>query len=249
MRWLAPKRWAATAPMCCRPLSPPATPARAEPKIPTGRALPRSMTGCASWRLRPSWISIARSPTAWPSGPKQASDWWTRSPTPTPCATTRHCRRREATFCSGPVDWPRRVQNSRLRPRLRATRGKGHFSSHGRTPATASGVASSRPVSPRNDRLRRFEKADQLLAHDLWLLLLRPMASAIHQLHSSEFREARLAGCLRTPCDPIGAPVLDACDELRGDIDGPPREGELFGDVWGKRRAPMPIVVQSARPA
>jgi RNA polymerase sigma factor (sigma-70 family) len=43
--------------------------------------------------------------------------WWTRSPPPPPCATTRHCRRRGATFCSGPVDWPRRVQNSRLRPR------------------------------------------------------------------------------------------------------------------------------------
>ena len=32
---------------------------------------------------------------------KGASDWWTRSPTPLPCATTRHCRRRGATFCSG----------------------------------------------------------------------------------------------------------------------------------------------------
>ena len=105
------------APMCCKPRSPPATPARAGPPIPTGRALPRSMTGCASWRPRPWSISIARSPTAWPSGPKRASDWWTRSPTPPPCATTRHCRRRGATFCSGPVDWPRRVQNSRLRPR------------------------------------------------------------------------------------------------------------------------------------
>ena len=41
-----------------------------------------------------------------PSGPTRASDWWTRSPTPPPCATTRHCRRRGATFCSGPVDWP-----------------------------------------------------------------------------------------------------------------------------------------------
>ena len=105
------------APMCCKPRSPPATPARAGPPILTGRALPRSMTGCASWRPRPWSISIARSPTAWPSGPKRASDWWTRSPTPPPCATTRHCRRRGATFCSGPVDWPRRVQNSRLRPR------------------------------------------------------------------------------------------------------------------------------------
>ena len=109
-------KWRA-APMCCKPRSPPATPARAGPPIPTGRALPRSMTGCASWRPRPWSISIARSPTAWPSGPKRASDWWTRSPTPPPCATTRHCRRRGATFCSGPVDWPRRVQNSRLRPR------------------------------------------------------------------------------------------------------------------------------------
>ena len=107
----------ASAPMCCKPRSPPATPARAGPPILTGRALPRSMTGCASWRPRPWSISIARSPTAWPSGPKRASDSWTRSPTPPPCATTRHCRRRGATFCSGPVDWPRRVQNSRRRPR------------------------------------------------------------------------------------------------------------------------------------
>ena len=37
--------------------------------------------------------------------------------TPPPCATTRHCRRRGATFCSGPVGWPRRVRNSRPRPR------------------------------------------------------------------------------------------------------------------------------------
>jgi hypothetical protein len=115
-----------------------ATPARAGPPIPTGRASPRSMTGCASWRPRPWSISIARSPTAWPSGLKRASDWWTRSPTPTPSATMRPCRRRRATFCSGPADWPRRVQNSRLRPRLPATCGKGPFSSHGRTPATAS---------------------------------------------------------------------------------------------------------------
>ena len=100
------------APMCCKPRLPPATPARGGPPILTGRALPRCMTGCASWRLRPWSISIARSPTAWPSAPKRASDWWTRSPTPTPCATTRHCRRRGATSCSGPVDWPRRVQNS-----------------------------------------------------------------------------------------------------------------------------------------
>ena len=110
-----------TAPMCCKPRSPPATPARAGPPIPTGRASPRSMTGCASWRPRPWSISIARSPTAWPSGPKRASDWWTRSPTPPPCATMRPCRRRGATFCSGPAGWPRRVRNSRLRPRLPAT--------------------------------------------------------------------------------------------------------------------------------
>ena len=80
-------------------------------------ASPRSMTGCASWRPRPWSISIARSPTAWPSGPKRASDWWTRSAPPPPSATMRPCRRRGATFCSGPADWPRRVQNSRLRPR------------------------------------------------------------------------------------------------------------------------------------
>ena len=48
------------------------------------------------------------------------------------------CPRRGATFCSGPVDWLRRVQNSRRRPRLPATRGKEPFSSHGRTPATES---------------------------------------------------------------------------------------------------------------
>ena len=41
------------APMCCKPRSPPATPARAGPPIRTGRALPRSTTGCASWRPRP----------------------------------------------------------------------------------------------------------------------------------------------------------------------------------------------------
>jgi hypothetical protein len=41
----APKRWAVTAPMCCKPRSPPAMPARAVPPIPTGPALPRSMTG------------------------------------------------------------------------------------------------------------------------------------------------------------------------------------------------------------
>jgi predicted RNA polymerase sigma factor len=46
----------------------------------------------------------------------------------------RPCRRRGATFCSGPADWPRRVQSSRLRPRLPATCGKEPFSSHGRTP-------------------------------------------------------------------------------------------------------------------
>ena len=54
------------------------------------------------------------------------------------CATMRHCRRRGVTFCSGPDDWPRRVQNSRPPPRLPATCGKGLFSLHGRTPATAS---------------------------------------------------------------------------------------------------------------
>ena len=42
MRWPAPKRLARRqAPMCCKPRSPPATPARAGPPIPTGRALPR----------------------------------------------------------------------------------------------------------------------------------------------------------------------------------------------------------------
>ena len=41
-------RRAAMAPMCCKPRSPPATRARARPPIPTGRASPRSMTGCAS---------------------------------------------------------------------------------------------------------------------------------------------------------------------------------------------------------
>jgi RNA polymerase sigma factor (sigma-70 family) len=104
-------------PMSCKPRSPPATPARAKPPTPTGRASPRSMTGCASWCPRPWSISIARSPTAWPSGPKRASGWWTRSATPTPFAAMRPCRRRGATFCSVPADWPRRVQNSRLRPR------------------------------------------------------------------------------------------------------------------------------------
>ena len=71
-------------------------------------------------------------------GPEAGLSCWTRSPTPPPFATMRPCRRRGATSCSGPADWPRRAPNSRLRPRSPATRGKGPFSSPGRTPATAS---------------------------------------------------------------------------------------------------------------
>ncbi len=104
-------------PMCCRPRSPLATPARAGPPIPTGRASPRCTTGCASSCPRRWSTSIGRSPTAWLSGPQRASDWWTRSPKPPLCATMLPCRRRGAIFCSGPAGWPRRVQNSRLPPR------------------------------------------------------------------------------------------------------------------------------------
>ena len=47
----APKRWQAPV-RCCKPRSPPATRARAAPPILTGRALPRSTTGCATWHRR-----------------------------------------------------------------------------------------------------------------------------------------------------------------------------------------------------
>jgi hypothetical protein len=49
--------------------------------------------------------------------PKRACSWSTRSPMRLRCATTRLCRRREATFCSGRAGWPRRVRSSRLRRR------------------------------------------------------------------------------------------------------------------------------------
>jgi len=61
-----------------------------------------------------------------------------RSPAPPPYASMRLCRRRGATFCFGLAGWPRRVLNSRLRPRWPATWRKGLFSSHGRTLAAAS---------------------------------------------------------------------------------------------------------------
>ena len=98
------------------------------------------------------------------------------------------------------------------------------------------------------DRSRGFQEADQLLAHDLWLFLLRPVAGTIHQLHSSEFRIPGLSGSLSASRDPVGAPVLFARNELRGDVDGPPRECELLGNVCGKRGTAVPIIVQRPGP-
>src|SRR5262249_25468787 len=95
----------------------------------------------------------------------------------------------------------------------------------------------------RYDRSPRFQEADQMLTHNLWLFLLRPVAGTIHQLHFSEFRIPGFPGSLSTPRDPVGAPVLFAPNELRGDVDGPSREGELLGDVCGKRGTPVPVIV------
>ena len=133
-----PTRSEAAAPTYCRPRSPPATPARLGPPIPTGRASSRSMTGYARSCRRRWSISTVRSPTAWPTGRKRACTWWTRSSTPPHCTSTRRCRRREATFCFGPAGWQRRVRSSSPRPRSLETHGKGPFSSRGRTPVTAS---------------------------------------------------------------------------------------------------------------
>src|SRR6187455_119597 len=91
---------------------------------------------------------------------------------------------------------------------------------------------------------RRFQEGDQLIAHNSWLFLLRPVAGTIHELHSSEFRIPGLSGSLSAARDPVGAPVLFARNELRRNVDGPPREGELLGDIGGKRGAAMPVVVQ-----
>src|SRR4030095_13952580 len=88
----------------------------------------------------------------------------------------------------------------------------------------------------------------QLLAHNLWLFLVRPVAGAIHHLHASEFRIPGFAGALRPSGDPVGAPVLFTRDELRGNVDGPSRERELLGDVCGNRGTAVPVVVQGPGP-
>src|SRR5688572_19673557 len=95
---------------------------------------------------------------------------------------------------------------------------------------------------------RRLQEADQLFAHDLRLFLLRPVTGTIHQLRSHELRVAVPSNSLGSARDPVGAPILFAGDEPSGDVDGATGESELLGDVGGKRRAPVPIVVQGAGP-
>ena len=108
-------RWEMPAPMCCKPRSPPAAGARAaaDTDWPRIASLYDRLRVVAPSPVVDLNRAIAHSMAF---GPKRASDWWTRSPTPPRCATTRHCRRRGG-FLFGPVDWPRRVQNSRLRRR------------------------------------------------------------------------------------------------------------------------------------
>jgi hypothetical protein len=79
-----------------------------------------------------------------------------------------------------------------------------------------------------------FQKAYQVLAHDVRLLLMRPMTGAIHQPDAPEFGKASLPGSHGPARDPIGAPILFSRDELRGNIDGTPREGQLLGEGRGK---------------
>ena len=93
-----------------------------------------------------------------------------------------------------------------------------------------------------------FRKPIRCSAHKSRLFLLRPVAGTIHQLHSSEFRIPGLSGSLSASRDPVGAPVLLARNELRGDVDGPPRECELLGDVCGKRGTAVPVIVQGPGP-
>ena len=72
-RWPAPRRSAAATALYVLQAALAACHARARrADEPTGRASPRSTTGCASSCPRPWSISIARSPTAWPSAPKRA---------------------------------------------------------------------------------------------------------------------------------------------------------------------------------
>ena len=70
------------------------------------------------------------------------------------------------------------------------------------------------------------------------------MTGPVHQLHSPELREPVLSGSLGASRDSVGAPILFARNELRGDVNGPPGEGELLGDVCGKRGTAVPVVVQ-----
>ena len=69
---------------------------------------------------------------------------------------------------------------------------------------------------------RGFQEVDQVLAHNLRLLLVRPVTGAIHHTDALEVRKARLAGSQGTAWDAIGAPILHSGDKLRRDIDGPP---------------------------
>ena len=74
-----------------------------------------------------------------------------------------------------------------------------------------------------------LKEADQLSADNVRLLLVGPMTGALHQLDSPEFREAALPSAHGPARGSIGAPILSSRDELRRDIDGTAREGELLG--------------------
>src|SRR3954452_18722709 len=85
----------------------------------------------------------------------------------------------------------------------------------------ADGDALTQPRN-RGPASRRSEEVDQLPAHNLWLFLLRPVTGPVDQSHSPEVREPVLAGSLGASRDSVGAPILFARNEQRGDVNGPP---------------------------
>jgi hypothetical protein len=87
----------------------------------------------------------------------------------------------------------------------------------------------------------RVQKAEQELTYKFRLFLMNPMAAAIHHMNAFEFREAALSGLLG-PADPaIGAPILFAGDDLRGNIDCATHECHHL--VAGVRVKGAPIIV------